>query len=109
MLLLLDYAAGVLPAGEQLTFRAGPFPEAGLQIMVAVSGPGFSAEDCQALLQPSQKEPQFTGDLGPALAAAIIRWHGGDLAAQPGEPQGLRFTLTLPPPPTGREDAPTPL
>jgi len=109
VLLLLDYAAGVLPAGEQLTFGAGPLPDAGLQIMVAVSGPGFSAEDCQALLQPSKEERQFTGDLGPALAAAISRWHRGDLAAQPGEPQGLRFMLTLPPPPTGREDAPTPL
>lgn len=109
VLLLLDYMAGILPAEEQLTCQAGPLPDGGLQVTIAVSGPGFSAEDCQALLQPSEEERQFTGNLGPALAAAIIRWHGGDLAAQPEEPQGLRFTLTLPPPPTGRENGPTPL
>ena len=75
---------------------------------VAVSGPAFTPEDCEELLQPPRDDWQLAGDLGPALAAAIVRWHGGELAAQPGETQGLTFTLTLPPPPTVQEEGPPP-
>ena len=108
MLLLLDYSAGLLAADGQLVCRAGPRPDGGLQMTVAVSGPGFTPEDCQELLQPPRDDRQFAGDLGPALAAAIVHWHGGDLTAQPDEPQGLTFTLTLPPPPKGHEEGPSP-
>jgi len=108
VLLLLDYCAGILPADGQLACRAGPRPDGGLQVRVAVSGPVFTGEDCQELLQPPRDDRQFAGDLGPALAAAIVRWHGGEIAAQPGEPQGLTFILTLPPPPTGQEEGPPP-
>lgn len=108
MLLLLDFSAGLLPAEGQLTCRAGSLPAGGLQIMIALRGPAFSSEDCQALLQSPKEEGPWAGTLGPALAAAIIHWHGGELTAQPEEPQGLRFTLTLPPPPAGQEDGPSP-
>lgn len=103
MLLLLDYAAGGLPADGkgELTCQAGPLPAGGLQVVIAVLGAAFSFEDCEALLKPPKDEGEglFAGHLGPALAAAIIRWHGGELTARPEDPQGLRFTLTLPPPP----------
>ena len=107
LLLLLDYCAGLLPAEGQMTCRGGPRDDGGLQITVAVSGPVFTPEDCQELLQPPREDRQFAGDLGPALAAAIVRWHGGELAAQPGESQGLTFTLTLPPTPTVQEEGPS--
>lgn len=101
VLMLLDYAAGVLPPDGRLTFEAGPLAAGGLQMTVAVSKPGFSGDECRALLSPPRGEADFTGSLGPALAAAIAHWHGGDLRAQPLEPEGLIFTLTLPPPPPG--------
>ncbi len=106
LLLLLDYTTGILPAEGELTVQAGPLADGGLQIVIAVLGPQFSPEDCQALLAPPKEEKQFGANLTPALAAAIIHWHGGELAAQPEEPQGLRFTLTLPPPPPGKEHGP---
>ncbi len=99
VLLLLDYAAGVLPLDGRLTFQAGPLAAGGLQVSLALSKPAFSGEDCRALLSPPRGEQDFTGSLGPALAAAIAQWHGGDLKAQPLEPEGLILTLTLPPPP----------
>jgi len=107
VLLLLDYAGGVLPSEGELTCQAGPLPASGLQVMITVLGPEFTPEDCQALLQPP-KEEEPAAPLGPALAAAIIHWHRGELTAKPGEPQGLRFTLTLPPPPRGYENGPQP-
>ena len=107
-----DYATTLIvsnvPADGQLTCQAGPRPAGGFQVLVAFSGPVFTPEDCQELLQPPRDDRQFAGDLGPALAAAIVRWHGGELTAQPGDPQGLTFTLTLPPPPTGHEDGTPP-
>jgi signal transduction histidine kinase len=106
ILLLLDYSAGLLPADGQLICRAGPRSDGSLQIKVAVSGPEFTPEACQELLQPPRDDRQFAGDLGPALAAALVRWHRGELTAQPGEPKGLTFTLTLPPPSTGHADGP---
>ncbi len=99
VLMLLDYAVGVLPADGRLTLEAGPLAAGGLQVSVALSKPAFSGEDCRALLAPPRGEQDFTGSLGPALAAAIAQWHGGDLKAQPLGPQGLVFTLTLPPSP----------
>jgi len=108
VLLLLDYAAGVLPPEGELTCRAGPRAAGGLQVMIAVWGRKFSPQECDALLQPPKGEGQFAENLGPALAAAIMHWHKGELSARPEEPQGLGFTLTLPPPPTGHEDSSSP-
>ena len=84
--------------------EAGPLPEGGLQVKVAVSGPSFSVEDCRDLLHPLKGERGFTGNLGPALATAIAHWHGGELTAQPGDSQGLSFTLKLPASPQDHED-----
>jgi signal transduction histidine kinase len=108
VLLLLDYAAGILSADGELTCQAGPLPGGGLRVLITVSGPEFTPENCQALLRPPKEKKHFAGPLGPALAAAIVHWHGGELAAQPEEPRGLRFTLTLPPPPPGQKDGPSP-
>lgn len=96
VLYLLDYAAGVLPPDGQLTLKAGPRPAGGLQVVVAVAGTSFSAQDCRKLLNPLEENGDFTGTLGPALAAAIALQHGGALTAQPGEPRGLIFFLALP-------------
>jgi signal transduction histidine kinase len=99
ILMLLDYAAGVLPPDGRLRLAARPVAEGGRQIRVVLSKPAFSGEECRELLSPPREAQEFTGSLGPALAAAIAQWQGGDLRAQPQEPEGLVFTLTLPPPP----------
>lgn len=99
ILMVLDYAAGVLPPDGRLTLAARPLASGGLQVTVALSGPALSREECRDLLIPPRGTQDFSGSLGPALAAAIARWHGGDLRAEPGEPDGLVFTLTLPPAP----------
>jgi signal transduction histidine kinase len=104
LLFLLDYAVEVLPSDGQLTLEAGPLPAGGLQMIVAISRPAFSVEACQDLLHPLKGDRGFQGSLGPALATAIAHWHGGELTAQPGDPQGLSFILKLPAPPTDHED-----
>jgi len=106
VLLLLDYAAGVLPPDGRLTFKAFPVPTGEIHITVAISGPSLSPKDCQELLLPPRGDRDLKGSLGPALAAAIAQWHEGELTAQPGDPEGLLFTLKLPPCPLDHENSP---
>jgi signal transduction histidine kinase len=104
VLFLLDYAIGVLPSDGHLTLEAESLPDGHFQMKIAVSQPTFSSEDCQELFHPLKADRDFTGSLGPALAAAIVHWHGGELTAQPGEPHGLNLTLKLQPAPKDHED-----
>ncbi len=99
VLLLLDYAVEVLPEGGRLVFRAGSRGDGSLLITVGISGLSFSLQECRELLAPPAPDQKFTNNLGPALAAAIARWHGGDLEARPADPDGLVLTLTMPPSP----------
>jgi signal transduction histidine kinase len=99
VLLLLEYATGILTPEGQLTLAARPSPSGGVSLLVTVSGPAFSSEDCHRLLNPYEAGSNLEGSLGPALAAAIALQHGGQLTAQPGESPGLVLTLELPPPP----------
>lgn len=99
VLLLLEYAAGIVPADGTLNSWAGRSPDGGLLVRITTSGPPFTPEDCEALLQPRYGEYRPGGRLGPAVAAALVRWQGGELTAAPAAPSGLVLTLRLPPAP----------
>jgi len=99
VLSVLEYAQGILASDGRLLLTAGPGANRGLKMVVAVTGKTISPQDCEELLEPLDPGGDLKGSLGPALAAAIARQHGGDLTVSPGDPQGLIFTLTLPPAP----------
>jgi PAS domain S-box-containing protein len=70
----------------------------GIVASLADTGPGLSAEDARAALEPFRSgKPGGTG-LGLAICRAIVEAHGGRLGLSPGEAGGAvaRFTLAGP-------------
>jgi len=66
------------------------------RLAVADDGPGISEKDAQRLFEPFfTTKPKGTG-LGLAVARAIARAHGGDIAVEAVSPHGASFVLTLP-------------
>lgn len=96
VLYLLDFAVEHLAPAGALSLQAIPTPPGGVQMVIQFSGPGFSQEECQHLMNPFQDPEEIGGSLGPALAAAVAAQHGGSLKVQPREGGGLVFSLELP-------------
>jgi signal transduction histidine kinase len=95
-LYLLDYAIQELEPGGELALRTyQPSPELA-QISLSFSGRSRSETECQELLKPFRGAGEVPASLGPALAAAIFRQHGGDLTVRPREEGGLIFLAELP-------------
>ncbi len=88
-----------LPAGKAST----------VAIAVCDTGPGISAEDQRGLFQAffrgGQGEVGRHGGLGLglAVAAAIARWHGGQIRVKSAPGKGSTFTLILPIGSAGRQ------
>jgi signal transduction histidine kinase len=101
-LYLLDFTVELLPAAGDLGLIAAPTPAGGVRLTVWVSGEPRSATDCQKWLNPFGDPEGIQGSLGPALAAAIARQHGGNLTLVPPEEGGVAASLELPPPAAGQ-------
>ncbi|MGE3780515.1 MAG: ATP-binding protein, partial [Pirellulaceae bacterium] len=96
---LLENAARYAPSGSQMTIRAGT-TEKGVLVEVLDEGPGLPAGTEREIFRrfvrhrpPSDR--QGTG-LGLAICEAVIRLHGGGIAAENRPTSGARFWFTLP-------------
>lgn len=105
LLYLVEYAVREVEPEGELHLRAFQASPQSVQISISFSGPPKSARDIQRLLAPFQTVEEFPAVLGPALAAAIIRQHRGELRIQPREGGGLTFLVELPVAPPGDEYA----
>ena len=66
-------------------------------IAVADTGPGLPEKAREHLFQPFQGGARKGGHgLGLAIAAELVRGHGGDLSLAETGPSGTRFVITLP-------------
>ncbi|MFP3868059.1 MAG: sensor histidine kinase [Desulfobacteraceae bacterium] len=95
-LFLLDYARQELKPGGELIIQAKQASPELIQISLACSGPPTSEAELQRLLTPFQTEAEPPSHLGPALARAVFRQHGGDLTIKRREAGGLTFLVELP-------------
>ena len=96
LLFLVDFALREMPAGGQVHWRvqaAGPDMVA---FEVKFSGRPYSQEEVKRLLQPFKTGNEPLPALGPFLAAAIARQHGGSLVVQANQGGGLRLQLEIP-------------
>jgi signal transduction histidine kinase len=97
---LLDNAVKYTPAGGRVRVEASG-GEDGVRIAVRDTGPGIPAEEL-----PHIWERLYRGDrsrstpglgLGLSLVQAIVRAHGGTVAARSLPEGGAEFTVSLPP------------
>jgi signal transduction histidine kinase len=91
---LVDFALQELEPGKNLDWRVSSGKNGGIDLRLSVSGRYFSQEDIAILLQPLKQTP--LPSLGPWLAAAIARQHGGALTINPDSEGGLRLRLEIP-------------
>ena len=89
---LLENALAHTPAGSWVRVEAGE-DEKGAFLGVADGGEGIPAEDQARIFEP--RFGQRTG-LGLAIAQAVARLHGGELAVESAPGRGSRFLLRLP-------------
>ena len=93
---LLDNEAKHLPAS--CTVLLGLQAEDGFaELVVEDNGPGFDDAIGLRIFEQRAKGPESKGHgLGLAFVAAVVRAHGGDVAAMNRPHGGARLTLTLP-------------
>lgn len=95
---LVDNALKYTPRGGRVTIRVGSQGAMG-EIAVTDTGPGLAATDLPHLFERfyrGDRARHLPGNgLGLALAMAVARAHGGDIAVQTGG-NGSTFTLRLP-------------
>jgi signal transduction histidine kinase len=103
LLYLVEFTGDMVEPGGELALQAHSPREGVVRISLEVSGPPFSLENCQQLLNPLQATSDFRERLGPALAAAVAEQHGGTLEITPRLQGGLVLSLELPQAPTHHE------
>jgi signal transduction histidine kinase len=96
VLYLLDFALSQTAPPEALSLAAQATAAGEVQVTVQMSGPEWTLEDCQRLLQPFQDVASLHPYLGPGLVAAMAAQHGGRLELTSLDGGGLAFTLNLP-------------
>jgi signal transduction histidine kinase len=98
VLYLLDFAVDLLPPDGDLGFAAAETKAGGVRLTVWFSGYQRTPAECQKWLNPFGDPASISGNLGPALAAAIAAQHNGSLTLAPREAGGVEISLELPPP-----------
>jgi two-component system sensor histidine kinase KdpD len=96
---LFDNIAKYTPAGTHVSVSAVPEGKS-IRVMVDDDGPGLPPGDPARLFDKFQRgngEGAIAGvGLGLAICQAIVRAHGGEIAAHRRTPRGARFEFTLP-------------
>ncbi len=93
---LLRNAREAMPDGGKVTLTVA-VAASGIELQLADTGPGLSAEARARLFEPFFTTKQGGTGLGLSLSRQIIQAHGGRLEASPAGP-GTTFVLTLPRP-----------
>ena len=103
---LVINAAQAAGEGGRVWIRALP-NAAHLDIIVEDSGPGITPDAFPRLFEPffTTKPPGVGTGLGLAVSRGIVEVHHGTLVAENIPGSGARFTVSLPAPPTERDDA----
>jgi hypothetical protein len=96
ILFLVDFALTEMPPGGQLSWRALPLKTGGMDLELSFPGRSYQEEEISRLLHPLKIRVEPLPPVGPGLAAAIAREHGGTLAIQPRPGGGLNLRLNIP-------------
>ena len=96
LLFLVDFALTEMPARGQLHWRIQAVEPDMMTFEVKFAGRTYSQEEVKRLLQPFKTGSEPLPALGPFLAAAIARQHGGSLVVQANPGGGLRLELEIP-------------
>jgi signal transduction histidine kinase len=92
---LADNAIKAMPRGGTFTLSASSRGEL-VDIRVADSGVGMSAEAMKHLFVPFYSSFEGGTGLGMAIARSIVRAHRGDISVESESGAGTTFTITLP-------------
>ena len=115
---LAENACDAMPGGGTMKVRAenidlketdalpladGPY----LRIVIEDNGPGIPPEYIDKIFDPyfSTKEPGRDKGMGLAVCNAVLKKHGGCIAAESGKTGGASFSLYIPAKPDGAPDA----
>ena len=96
---LIDNAAEVLQESWVkeivVTTRSRPESEA-VELIVADSGPGISAENKERLFLPYFSTKDRGTGLGLPIVRSVVQDHGGTIRVEDNQPSGTRFVIELP-------------
>lgn len=89
-------ALDAMPHGGRLQFELDTAPDGAMEIMVADSGPGISAELSEQLFTPFFSTKATGTGLGLCISKRIVEEHGGRLTFRNCPNGGAAFMMTLP-------------
>ncbi|AEB08020.1 hypothetical protein [Desulfobacca acetoxidans] len=96
ILSLADFALQEKTELAELSWHTWPLTAGGFGLVVGFGGRHYSQEEIFRLLRPLQTQTTPPPPLGPFLAAAVARQHGGRFDIQPGPQGGLQLRLEVP-------------
>jgi signal transduction histidine kinase len=80
---------------RELTVQTEAF-ETGVSVTVSDTGAGLDASQAEQIFRPFHTTKSGGMGMGLAISRSIIESHGGKLWAEPSQPRGATFKLTLP-------------
>ncbi len=109
---LVDNARKFTPRGGTVSVAMDSDAQE-IRLMVADTGPGIPASECDRIFAPYYQRPTNSGlgsvshgvGLGLAIVKSIVEHHGGRITLDSGIGKGCRFRITLPNHPAGPHDA----
>lgn len=98
IMFLVDFAVAEMAPPGEVAWQVAPQPSGGLGVTLTFPGRVYGQEECQRWLRPFQPGTTPPDHLGPGLAAAVARQHGGSLTITPQPGGGLALAFLLPGP-----------
>lgn len=95
-LFLVDFALAEMTPGSQIQWRVQAVEPDRVAFEIKFSGRTYSQAEVSGLFKPFKTGREHLPPLGPFLAAAIARQHGGSLVVQANQEGGLRQELKIP-------------
>ena len=96
LLFLMDFALTEMAPGGQLHWRVQAVEPDRVAFEMKFPGRAYSQEEVSGLLKPFKTGSEPLPALGPFLAEAIARQHGGSFVIQANQGGGLRLELEIP-------------
>ena len=96
---LIDNAADVLQKSwvkEIVVSTQGRPDSDAVEVIVADSGPGISAENKERLFLPYFSTKNRGSGLGLPIVRSVVEEHGGSIRVEDNQPAGTRFVIELP-------------